>query len=66
MPRTKKQKLSKRTQDDNEDARCYDVVLKDSILLKEPANTHGRVVLYGDIIIDMNTFISNQKYSPKL
>lgn len=59
MGRPKKIKNTKRRtcDDDEENVLRYDVVLKNSVLYKEPAHTHERVVLYGDIIMDMNSFI---------
>ncbi|KAL4512550.1 hypothetical protein ABPG72_020387 [Tetrahymena utriculariae] len=40
--------------------------MKNPIFYKQLVYTHGKVVLYGDVIIDVNSFIQNQSYIPKL
>ncbi|EAS05656.1 hypothetical protein TTHERM_00713500 (macronuclear) [Tetrahymena thermophila SB210] len=68
MPRSKKQqKIRQRSWiNKDEEEQCYNIVMKNPIFYKQPVHTHGKVVLYGDVIIDVNSFIQNQSYIPKL
>ncbi|KAL4483032.1 hypothetical protein ABPG74_019058 [Tetrahymena malaccensis] len=67
MPRAKKQqKIRQRSWSYKDEEQCYNIVMKNPIFYKQPVHTHGKVVLYGDVIIDVNSFVQNQSYIPKL